>query len=257
MVPEKHSETRTALITGGSRGIGLAVGRELAFAGHKVLLVARDEQKLKLECEKIQKEGGSADSIVIDFRSKDYLLEIRNYLEERNIKPTILINGLGGGFGSKTWDDISKYLEVFQLNFFVSCELTSLIRNYSEEQKWGRFIYIGTMAVNHMSASAPYVSAKAALMSYMKKVAKELVELNENLMACAVVPGAINVPGKYLHNLSLENKAALGNFLKENGIGIHRLGEPQEVARVVKFLCQEETNYLHGCAITVDGGASN
>lgn len=248
---------RLALVTGGSRGIGLSIAKKLASNGIKILLLARDENTLKNECEKIRKSGGSAEFYSVDFLDKNSIDEVKNFLIQNEMKPNILINGLGGGFGSISWDTPTKYQEVFRLNFFVSCELTNIVKEFAKSIKWGRFIYIGTMGVNHMSASAPYLASKSALMTYMKKIAKELAEMDQNLLAAAVIPGAINVPGKYLNSLVNKDHEKLADFFRNNSIGIKRLGEVDEVANVVNFLCQLENNYLHGTTIAVDGGASN
>jgi 3-oxoacyl-[acyl-carrier protein] reductase len=127
----------------------------------------------------------------------------------------------------------------------------------AKKLNWGRIIYIGTLAINHKSASAPYVAAKAALMAYMKVMAKELAKVNDNFIACAVSPGAINVKGKFLNNLADNEPEKLTEFLEKNSVAAGRLGEPEEVAEVVSFLCDPETTYLNGCNIEIDGGASN
>ena len=251
---ERHG---CALVTGGSRGIGNAIARQLALDGYHVVLLARDVQLLKAECEIINSNGGSASFVAVDFLQPDYSAAITSHLDENLLHPNVLINGLGGGFGSKSFDSIDIYSKVMHLNFLVAHSLAGLIVENAKKQDWGRIIYIGTLAINHKSASAPYVAAKAALMAYMKVMAKELAMLNENFVACAVSPGAINVQGKYLNNLAKNEPEKLVQFLEQNSVAAGRLGEPEEVARVVSFLCDRKTTYLNGCNIEIDGGASN
>lgn len=248
---------RTAVITGGSRGIGLAIARELANSGIHVVLAARDQKKLAFEVERMRGEGNRADYIAIDFRDSNYMEEFQKYIRYNFFEPTILVNGLGGGFGSKTLDNVKKYNEVMHLNFFVATNLTQYISEFALSANFGRFIYLGTLAINQKSASAPYVAAKSALMSYMKVISKTLAELDNNILAAAVSPGAINVEGKHLNKLSLTDSKALKEFIKLSRISSGRLGLPEEVAKVAAFLCGEDTNYLHGCNIEIDGGASN
>lgn len=251
------SQNRTALITGGSRGIGLEIARVLASKGIHVILVARDEKLLQNERLEIIQAGGIVDVLSVDFLALDAVEKLRMFLLRHDLQPTILVNGLGGGFGSSTFDSVEKYQNIMRLNFFVAHELTKLVLENAEKYSWGRFIYIGTLAINHKSASAPYIAAKAALVEYMKVMSKEMANLNANIMAAAVSPGAISVPGKYLHKIEHSDPVALANFLRENKVSIGRLGTPTEVAEVVAFLCEEETKYLHGCNIQIDGGASN
>ena len=246
-----------ALVTGGSRGIGNAIGRRLAKDGLNVVLIGRDLDALQREVGEIDAFGGRASLLQVDFLSDDYLGEISKFLVDKELKPNILINGLGGGFGSKTFDSIEIYRKVFHLNLFVAHELMNLIVANAKSMGWGRVVFIGTLAINHKSASAPYVASKAALMAYMKIVAKDLAKINENFLACAVSPGVINVKGKYLNKLKSEDPEKLTDFLERNLVAAGRLGEPDEVARVVSFLCDRETTYLNGCNIEIDGGASN
>lgn len=246
-----------ALVTGGSRGIGNAIARQLAQDGFHVVLIARDAQTLKKECESIIADKGSASYVSVDFLSPNFSEVVASHLEENRLFPNVLINGLGGGFGSKSLDPIEVYSKVMHLNFFVAHELMNLVIENAKKQDWGRIIYIGTLAINHKSASAPYVAAKAALMAYMKIVAKEMAKINENFVVCAVSPGAINVEGKFLNNLAKNEPEKLKEFLERNSVAAGRLGEPREVASVVSFLCDRRTTYLNGCNIEIDGGASN
>jgi 3-oxoacyl-[acyl-carrier protein] reductase len=248
---------RTALITGGSRGIGLAIARELAESGKHVVLVARDEEKLKREVLNLRQSGKLASYVAVDFFDSNYLVSINNYLESNALHPTILVNGLGGGFGSQNFDSVERYQEIMNLNFFVAVNLTQYLSKFAFSASFGRFLFLGTLAINQMSASAPYVAAKSALISYMKIMAKTFAEINENFLVAAISPGAINVAGKYLNKLQLSDKEGLDAFLKLNRVSAGRLGSPEEVAKVAAFLCGEENNYLHGCNIEMDGGASN
>lgn len=246
-----------AIVSGGSRGIGNAIARQLALDGLHVVLMARDNQTLKAECESIISEGGSASYISVDFLRPNFLESVIGHLTRNKLSPNILINGLGGGFGSKSLDPVDIYAKVMHLNFFVAHELANLVIENAKKQGWGRIVYIGTLAINHKSASAPYVAAKAALMAYMKVMAKDLAKLHENFVACAVSPGAINVQGKWLNNLAKNDPEKLAEFLDRNSVAAGRLGEPEEVAKVVSFLCDRKTTYLNGCNIEIDGGASN
>ncbi len=246
-----------ALVTGGSRGIGNAIARQLAVDGFHVVLIARDSQALKAECEAIVSHGGSASFVSVDFLLPNFLETVAEHIRRNELSPNILINGLGGGFGSKNLDSMDVYSKVMHLNFLVAHELMNLVVEDAKKHDWVRIVHIGTLAINHKSASAPYVAAKAALMAYTKVMAKELARVNENFVVCAVSPGAINVKGKYLNNLAKNDPEKLAQFLHQNTVAVGRLGEPEEVAKVVSFLCDPKTTYLNGCNIEVDGGASN
>jgi len=251
------SKTRVALVTGGSRGIGLEVARKLSSNGCHVILVARDLERLQAEKVKIDSLGGISNIFAADFLKDDAVDSLRDFLATKELRPTILINALGGGFGSSHFDHLNKFEEVMRLNFFVAHELTKVVLENAKNLDWGRFIYFGTLAVNHKSASAPYIASKSALIEYMKTINKELCKISPNIMAAAVSPGAISVPGKYLSKIEESEPETLAQFLVDNKVPVGRLGTTREVAEVVSFLCQEKNLYLHGCNIQIDGGASN
>jgi 3-oxoacyl-[acyl-carrier protein] reductase len=94
-------------------------------------------------------------------------------------------------------------------------------------------------------------------MEYMKTIAKYMGNLSPNILAAAVSPGAISVPGKYLNKIERENPDTLAKFFDDNKIPVRRLGTMKEVAEVISFLCDQSSRYLHGCNIQIDGGASN
>lgn len=248
---------KTALITGGSRGIGLSIARDLSNNGANIILVARDEFKLRQECEKLNNLTASCHYIPIDFESPNGFQQIASYIEQNSLSIDILINALGGGFGSKSVDDIDVYQKILNLNFLTGHQLTRLLIPGMVFRGWGRIIYIGTLAVNQKSASAPYVASKAALIAYMKVMAKDVAAQSAGVILAAVTPGAISVPGKYLNSIETSDPALLQTFLKENGVAAGRLGTVEEVASAVHFLCSDSASYMHGAEIQVDGGASN
>ena len=250
-------EQKIALVTGGTRGIGSGIAIRLAEKGIHSILVGRDEKGLQQNVLHIKDKGGEASYLTADFDQVDAVQNLILDLDKRNLNPNILIHGLGGGFQSRTFDDISVYERIMNLNFHVAVNLSNLFINRMLKQKWGRIIFIGTLAINQLSAEGPYVCSKSALMTYMKLFSKRVAESDENVIVSAISPGAISVPGKYLHKIESENPKALKEFLESNKIAAGRLGKISEVANVAEFLCSDQATYLHGVNIQIDGGASN
>lgn len=250
------SNEKVALVTGGSHGIGNGIAKKLAESGIFSILVGRDESALKLSIEDIRNKGGDCTYFIADFDDQKSIPNLLADLEKQNLEPNILINGLGGGFQSRTTDDIQTYHRIMSLNFYVAVSLSNTLVEHMYQKGWGRIIFIGTLATNQLSAEAPYVCAKSALMTYMKLFSKQVAEKNEKVVVAGISPGAISVPGKFLHKIESENSAELKNFLRVNRISAGRLGKISEVASVVSFLCSDEANYLHGANIQIDGGAS-
>lgn len=248
---------KIALVTGGTRGIGNGIAKSLAESGVYVVIVGTNRELLKQETNSMVTNGLKVTSIHVDFEKPNASELLVSELKLRSLVPDILINGLGGGFGAKTDGTIDSYERVMKLNFFTAVELSNTFLPTMIQNGWGRIIFIGTLAINHKSAEAPYVAAKSALISYMKILAKYAASKNDNVIVNAVSPGAINVPGKYLHKIESDNPELLVEFLEKNGVAAKRLGKIHEVANVVKFLCSNEASYLHGSNIEIDGGASN
>ena len=248
---------KRVLISGGSKGIGQQIGIRLARDGFHPILLGRSVDVLERTVNQINAFGGTATWLEVDFAAPGYVDLVRDSLDQYGLRPNSLVHALGGGFGSKTSDGVDTYREVMHHNFFVAHELTQLVLKNAVSDGWGRFLYIGTLAVNQKSASAPYVAAKSALLAYMKVIAKDMARLNSNISACAVSPGAINVPGKYFNQLLDSEPDRLKQLLEESGVAAGRLGEPEEVATVASFLFDSRSTYLNGCNIDIDGAASN
>ncbi len=248
---------KTALITGGSRGLGLGTAKVLAQLGATVIIVGRDEEKLIYETECIKADDGKAFYCKIDFDLPSSIFELITFCEKEELMPDILINGLGGGFGSTNWDATSTYSRILKLNFLIAQELTSWLAPKMIEKGWGRVIYFGTLSLNKKSSPATYVSAKSALFAYMKVMAKDIASKCPGVVLGMVSPGAISVPGKYLNKIETEDPQLLKKMLIEIQVPANRLGTISEVTNAIVFLCSNNASYMHGANIEIDGGASN
>ena len=130
---------KIALVTGGSRGIGLGSAIALAHTAAKVILVGRDEQKLIYESNSINSSGGDSLYFKVDFDSTPSVYQLTNFCESNNLIPDILINGLGGGFGSNNWDSTLTYSRILNLNFLIAQELTAWVAPKMIEKKLGTY----------------------------------------------------------------------------------------------------------------------
>jgi 3-oxoacyl-[acyl-carrier protein] reductase len=243
----KKLEGEVALVTGGSRGIGRACALALAKEGAEVLLnYVSNEEKAKQVCEEIQKAGGKASYYRFDVSDPK---QIDSAIEEitKKHKVSILVNnagvtrdGLMMRFSVEDWDTVLN--TNLRGAFLVS---QALLRPMMKERK-GSIIHISSVVgIMGNAGQAAYVSAKAGVIGLTKSMAKELA--SRNIRVNAVAPGFIDT------DMTTElTPAQKEEMLKRIPLG--RTGTPEEIAHAVTFLASNESKYITGQVILVDGG---
>jgi len=246
---------KIALVTGATRGIGRTVAEKLAREGVHVCLVARDKDMLQKVSEGIRLSGGKAEYFVYDLSDISNVSELVRDLIERDLVPNILINNLGGVNGSKDWDSIEIFEQVFRLNFLTAYELVRRLLPYFEKMEWGRIINLGSVSIKSGLNGTPYVISKSALEAFTIFSARDIAQRNPNVVMTMVSPGPIAVSGKYLDNLRKTNPEALQGWLAQNNVSAGRLGKTEEIADLILFLASDMASYMHGSIISIDGAS--
>jgi 3-oxoacyl-[acyl-carrier protein] reductase len=238
---------RIALVTGASQGIGEAIARQLAKQGATVVLAARTEAKLVAVQASIGEAGGKADHVVMDLASPDSVRAAIATVLERHGALHILVNNAG-----ITRDRLLIQMKEEDFDAVVGTNLKGAwvaIQAATKpmmKQRWGRIVNVASV-VGQMGnpGQSNYVSAKAGLIGLTKSVARELA--SRNVTANAVAPGYIETD--MTAGLSDEAKA---EFAKQIPLG--RLGAPADIAAAVGFLASEESAYITGQTLAVNGG---
>jgi 3-oxoacyl-[acyl-carrier protein] reductase len=239
--------SRIAFVTGASRGIGRACALSLAAAGHKVVLAARDVQKLEAVKEEIQAAGGSASVVSLDLASEDSIKAAFAQAQQEAGPITILVNnagitkdGLAMRMKKVDWD------AVLQTNLTGSFLCIQAVMQGMLKERWGRIINIASVVGESGNAGqANYVASKAGLIGLTKSLAMELG--SRNVTVNAVTPGFI----------ATDMTAVLSDEVKQKllaSIPLKRLGSAEDVAAAVKFLASEEAGYITGSVLKVNGG---
>jgi 3-oxoacyl-[acyl-carrier protein] reductase len=238
--------SRTAFVTGASRGIGRACALSLAAAGHKVILAARDLQKLEDVASEIRGAGGGAEVVQIDMASAESIQQAFARAKEYGTV-TILVNNAG-----ITRDGLAMRMKredweaVIQTNLTGSFLAIQQVLQGMMKERWGRIINIASVVGESGNAGqANYVASKAGLVGMTKSLAIELG--SRNITVNAVTPGFIDTDMTAVLNEEIRQKMLAGIPLK-------RFGRPEDIAAAVRYLASDDAGYVTGSVLKVNGG---
>ena len=240
---------KTAFITGGSRGIGKAIAIELGNNFHVVVGYSNSEDKANDVAKDIISSGGSASTVRVDISNSESVDEAFTSIEKDYTSVDVLINNAG-----VTKDNIlprmkkDEWLEVIQTNLTGSFYTSQRAVKPMMKNKWGRIIFISSIVgLSGNQGQANYAASKAGLIGLAKSISKELG--SRNITSNVVAPGYIETDMTSF--LDDQNKE---NIIEQ--LSIKRIGKPEDISNVVSFLCTEESEYITGQVIPVDGGLS-
>lgn len=240
-----------ALVTGGSAGIGRAIARELLGLGARVLIAARNGDALETARDELTDEfpDGDIHALIGDVADDEQRREILDWVEDQGDGLNILVNNAGGNL-SKPSNDYTEdeWREIFEVNLFSAFELSRYAYPLLTKHAASSIVNVGSVSgLTHVRSGAPYGMSKAAMHQMTKNLAVEWAE--DGVRVNAVAPWYIRTrrtSGK------LTDPDYLDEVLLRTPMG--RIGEPEEVAAAVAFLCLPAAAYITGECIAVDGG---
>ena len=240
--------SKVAFITGATRGIGRAIALELAKEGYNIALNYRTENEaletlkkeiseLGVECYPVQGDVSKAED------SERMTKEIIEHFEQIDV----LVNNAG-----ITKDNLilrmkeEEFTDVINVNLVGTFNITKNVIKYMTKKRYGKIINLSSVVgVSGNAGQSNYAASKAGIIGFTKSIAKELA--SRNITANAVAPGFIQTD--MTNVLKDEIKEAI-----EGTIPLKRLGTAEDVAKVIKFLASDESSYITGQVINVDGG---
>lgn len=245
---EQKLKDRIAIITGGAQGIGRAIAEKLAGEGAKVIIVDVQEDSAKKTADEISKEKDVESlALKVDVSSSKETEEMVKKTVEKFGKIDIIINNAGITRDNllirMSDDDWDKVIAVNLKGVFNCSKAAAKIMM---KQRYGRIVNISSVVgLMGNAGQSNYSASKGGVIALTKTLAKELA--SRNIHVNAVAPGFIKTA--MTDKLPDEAKKKLTDL-----IPLARLGEPQDVANLVVFLCGDDSSYITGEVISVNGG---
>jgi len=239
--------SRVALVTGASQGIGRACALRLARSGAAVAVAARNQEKLDAVVEEITSAGGKSASFLMDVAEEDQIKNAFKSALAQFGKIDILVNNAG-----ITRDQLIMRMKRADWDSVLNTNLTSAYLCIQQvigsmlKQRWGRIINVTSIfGQTGQAGQANYAASKAGLIGLTMAIAREIG--SRNITCNAVAPGFIETA----------MTSAISDDLKQNAlkmIPLGRIGTPEDVANAVAFLASEESSYITGDVLNVNGG---
>lgn len=237
-------QNKKALITGGTKGIGLAVTKEFIELGAEVMVVARKTSDLPIKSEKIISLQG-------DVTDASFRKEIIQTLTDRWRRLDVLVNNVGTNI-RKSFVEYSEeeYRQLFETNLFGMVDLTQRAFPLLKNSQKASVVNIASVAGSvDVQSGPPYGMTKAAIIQLSRHLAAEWAQ--HHIRVNTVSPWYIETP---LTEAVLSQPARLEKILARTPMA--RVGQPEEVASLVAYLAMDKSSYITGQNIMVDGGMS-
>ena len=245
--------TRTAIVTGGARGIGAAIAKRLASDGLQVAVLDLDEAGAKATAAAITEAGGKAIGIGANVTDEEAVRAAVEQVASELGAPTVVINNAGVTRDNLIFkmsaDDWDTVMNVHLRGSFL---VTRAAQKYMVDARWGRVVNVSSTSALGNRGQVNYSAAKAGLQGFTKTLAIELGKFG--VTANSVAPGFIDT------EMTRATAARLGLDPEENiksaaaRTPVGRVGQPEDIANAVAFFVDERSGFVSGQVIYAAGG---
>ncbi len=247
-------QSKVAIVTGASRGIGKAIASGLAAEGCRLAIIARGRETLAEATAELRRAGAEALAIPADLTITKHI----EYAVEQAMaaygRIDILVHNAGGAQGQDIFDTTDADWQTgLALNVVALSQFARLVAPIMGEQGGGRIIAISSVYGRESGGRTPYNALKAASISLTKSLALQFAR--QNILVNSVAPGSILFSGSSWDRRVKADPAGMEDFVKHN-LPLGRFGAPEEVAALVVFLASTASSLITGSCITVDGAQS-
>lgn len=249
-MPSFDLSERTALVTGGSRGIGLAIGAALAGAGARVVLAARHADAVEQAAAQLREGGAQVIGVAANVGKAD---EVQTLIDATNAAfgpVDILVNNAATNihFGPLLDADDGMWLKMLDTNLLSAVRLCRLVVPGMRERRRGKIVNVASVdGIQPGIGRGVYGALKAALIQLTRSLAQELGP--ENIQVNAIAPGLIDTRFAQILTETPQIRAAA-----EKMTPMKRIGAPDEVAGAALYLASPASDFTTGQVLVVDGG---
>ena len=245
---------KVAIVTGSSRGLGLASARALVAEGCNVTICARGESGLTDAAAELRRLPGGQSRVTTvqaDVSTEEGVAEVISRTVEARGGLDILVNNVGLGRGStiaETSD--ADWQEAFDQTLFPAIRASRLAVTHLRRRGGGSIVMIASIYGRESGGRMTYNAVKAAEISLAKSMAQQLA--GDNIRVNSVAPGSIRFPGGTWDRRVQDDPEGMATFVKRE-LPFGRFGRPEEVGAVVAFLVSPRASWISGASVPVDG----